>query len=333
MDVLVSDVAFDRFRDRLHAVEGVGWLVMDGAGEIRAGGLGPSVAWEHAAPEVAFGTYDLFHTGASRRFLGFVKRCESIRWFQSPAAGFENPFFAEVVRRGIRLTTGHGTAVAISEYILRSVLDAFQEAQRWRDAAAKHEWTRPAHRFREVAGSTWLIVGVGAIGSETARRAQAFGAHVIGVRRHPSGAEPVDRMIGPAQLAAVVGEADVLVLAAPATAATAHLVDADLLARMRPGSVLVNVARGALVDEAALLAALDAGAPGAAVLDVTEEEPLAPDSPLWMHPAVTITPHAAGRSVATNDRLLPTFLENLRRYRAGEPLLNERTPADLEEPA
>jgi glyoxylate/hydroxypyruvate reductase A len=119
------------------------------------------------------------------------------------------------------------------------------------------------------------------------------------------------------------------VLSAPATPATHHLVDAAFLAAMRPGSVLVNVARGDLVDEDALLAALDTGAPGLAVLDVVNEEPLPPESPLWTHPGVVLTPHSSGRGLGRFDRAVEEFLDNLARYRAGEPLRSELTVADL----
>jgi phosphoglycerate dehydrogenase-like enzyme len=120
-----------------------------------------------------------------------------------------------------------------------------------------------------------------------------------------------------------------VVLSAPATPATHHLVDAGFLAAMRPRSVLVNVARGDLVDEAALLAALDTGAPGTAVLDVTADEPLPPESPLWTYPGVVVTPHSSGRGRGRFDRAVDEFLDNLARYRAGEPLRSELAVEDL----
>lgn len=137
-------------------------------------------------------------------------------------------------------------------------------------------------------------------------------------------------MIRPEEVIAHVGEADVVVLAAPATAETRHLVDDRFLGAMKPGSLLVNIARGALVDEEALLRALDAGTTiEAAVLDVTATEPLPPDSPLWDHPAVTITPHDAAGGTGRFDRAADLFFENLRRYTAGESLLHEVDSADL----
>jgi phosphoglycerate dehydrogenase-like enzyme len=169
---------------------------------------------------------------------------------------------------------------------------------------------------------------MGSIGAEVAVRARALGATVTGVRRHPVGDEPVDRMVLPPDLPGVLPEADVVVISAPASASTHHLVDAAFLAAMAPGSLLVNVGRGELVDEGALIAALDRGRPAAAVLDVTAVEPLPADNPLWSHPRVVITPHVAGQTGTSNARYLPLVLDNLGRYRAGEPLRQERTLAD-----
>jgi phosphoglycerate dehydrogenase-like enzyme len=277
---------------------------------------------------VAWGTGDLFDDGPLRPFLGLVGRNPSVRWFASPAAGYENPYFGELVRKGVRVTTSHASSPSIAEYVVRAVLDAFQGADRWRAAQAERAW-RTHDRHREVAGSTWLVVGLGAIGTEVAVRARALGATVIGVRRTPTGDEPVDEVRTPDEVPGALSRAHAVVLCAPATPATRHLVDEAFLAAMKPGSVLVNVARGDLVDETALLAALDTGAPATAVLDVVATEPLPPGSPLWAHPAVVVTPHSSGRGRGRFDRAVDEFLDNLARYRTGEPLHRELTVADL----
>jgi phosphoglycerate dehydrogenase-like enzyme len=204
------------------------------------------------------------------------------------------------------------------------VLEHYQQRDRWRESAARASWEPSS--FRELYGTTWLVVGLGALGSAVAVRARAFGVQVVGVRRRPSGDEPVSRVITPAEVHEAVGEADVVVLAAPATTETRHLVDARFLAAMRPRSVLVNVARGSLVDEEALLAALDRGVPEAALLDVTGTEPLPSDSPLWNHPGVIVTPHSAGRGEGRYARAADLFVDNLDRYRRGLPLHHELPP-------
>ncbi len=200
-----------------------------------------------------------------------------MRWFSVPAAGLDHPVFTMVLQRGVRLTNAHVTDIPISEYVLRAVLDHYQQAGLWRDAQGRSAWDR--HQFREVAGSRWLIVGLGAIGQAIATRARAFGAHVTGCRRNPTGDEPVDAYVSPADLLAALPDADVVVLSLPGENDVPPLVDATFLAAMAEGSMLINIARGSLVDEGALVEALDRGRPEFAVLDVTVTEPLPSDSP------------------------------------------------------
>jgi phosphoglycerate dehydrogenase-like enzyme len=263
-----------------------------------------------------------------RPFFAFLLRSESIRWVASPAAGIDNPIFAQLVRSGKRLTTSHVTDVPIAEYVLRAVLDHYQRPAEWASSAAERAWHR--HTFREVAGTTWLVYGLGSIGAAVAVRARAIDARVVGVRRRPTGDEPVDEMLRPDEVIGRLGEADVVVLAAPATPETEGLVGPAFLAAMKPTSLLVNIARGALVDEDALLAALASRATlEHAILDVTATEPLPPDSPLWSSPDVTITPHDAANGNGRYERAARAFVDNLRRYAAGEPLRHEVTEADL----
>lgn len=251
-----------------------------------------------------------------------------VRWAHSPGAGYDMPILQDLLKRGVRLTTSHVNAIPIAEYVLRGVLERFQRSDRLRALRAKHEL--PRDDFREIYATTWLVYGLGAIGSEVAKRARAFGARVIGVRRNPSGSEPVDEMIRPAEAASHLGRADVVVICVPASAATEKLVDAAFLARMRPDAVLVNVSRAALLDEAALIAALDAGRLDWAVLDVHTPEELylqkkirADDSPLWTHPKIELTPHVAACGAGRHARAAQLFLDNLRRYLAGQPLPDE----------
>ena len=151
-----------------------------------------SLATDASDIEVAAAAFDLFdaYEGALRPFFGMVTRSATLRWFSVPNAGLDSPVFTAGARTGVRLTNAHVTDIPISEFVLRSVLDHFQQAERWRDAQRRRAWDR--HQFREVAGTTWLIVGLGTIGQAVAVRARAFGARVIGCRRNPTGTEPVD---------------------------------------------------------------------------------------------------------------------------------------------
>ncbi|GMU79913.1 MAG: hypothetical protein AMXMBFR46_27020 [Acidimicrobiia bacterium] len=271
-------------------------------------------------PEVAWLSVDVLRR-ADQAFIEALIAAEPLRWVQSAGAGHDTWHFQQLLARGVRLTTAHVNNVPIAEFVLREVLDRFQRADRWRAAAAARRWEH--HEWREVFASTWLVVGVGAIGRAVAERAKGFGCHVIGIRRTPDGTEPVDEMVPPGALLDAVGRADVVVLTLPATDATRHLVSDAFLAAMKPDAMLVNVARGSIVDEDALVRALDAGRPDFAVLDVVSTEPLPADSALWDHPRIVVTPHSSSGGHGRFARGADLFAENLRRYLTGEPLLHE----------
>jgi phosphoglycerate dehydrogenase-like enzyme len=324
MLILATSVAHGTFGDRL-ARPGLEWLTMETDGSLRDG-TGAVVDWSAARPEVAWGTSDLFRPGAPvGAFFRFLVECPSLRWFQSPAAGYDSEPFRVLVRRGVRVCNAHVNSLPIAEFVLRAVLDEFQGADQWRRQQAEGTWR--IHDWREVSGTTWLVVGLGHIGGAVAERARALGARVIGCRRTPAPDDPVDRAVTPDQLPDVVGEADVVVLSAPASPATEHLADARFLAAMRPGSMLVNVGRGSLVDDEALLAALDTGTPVAAALDVFATEPLPADHPYWTHPRVRVTPHNAAGGFGRFGRQADLFAANLDRYLVGEPLAHDVTDA------
>ncbi|HXQ18221.1 MAG TPA: D-2-hydroxyacid dehydrogenase [Acidimicrobiales bacterium] len=329
MRILMSEVAARAHGEALRAAhDGIELVTMGPDGSLRRGD-GSNLEWDGSAIEVAWGTSDLFAPGAPlRSFFGLLRRSETVRWFQSAAAGFDAPIFAELVRKGILLTTSDANSISIAEYVLRSVLEHFQRSALWAEAQAERLWAR--HDFEEVSGSTWLVVGLGSIGTEVALRARAFGAHVIGVRRHPGGDEPVAELITPDAIDRVLPRADVVVLCAPASASTRHLVNRGFLDAMKRTALLVNVGRGSLVDEQALAAALDAGAIGGAALDVFEVEPLPGDHPWWDDPRVVITPHNSAGGRGRHARGADLFSENLARYRRGEPLLRVVTEADLD---
>jgi phosphoglycerate dehydrogenase-like enzyme len=324
MLVLLTAVAHRSFGAQLDR-PGVEWLLMNEAGNL-FDERGTSVDVDDARPDIAWGTSDLFRDGAPLvAFFSLMLESPGLTWFQSPGAGYDDPVFAALVSNGVRITNAHVNSLPIAEFVMRSVLEEFQDVAQWRHMATSRRWR--IHDWREVSGSTWVIVGLGAIGTEVALRAKAFGAQVIGCRRHPSPTDPTERTITPDQLDQVVGFADVLVLAAPATLETANLVDADFLRQMKQGSMLVNVARGILVDDDALIENLDSGHLSAAILDVFRTEPLPEDHPFWSHPSIRVTPHNAAGGVGRFARQAELFKENLDRFLEGRPLLHEVTDA------
>jgi len=194
-----------------------------------------------------------------------------------------------------------------------------------RDAQQRHAWPPPPlPGIFEAEGQGLLVVGLGAIGGEVARKATALGLKVAAVRRDPHGeaVQGVERMVGLAELDNELAHADHVVIALPLTTETRGLFDAARIARMRPGAYLYNISRGAIVDTAALLAALQAGRLAGAGLDVTDPEPLPAASPLWRLPQVVITGHTAGSTPNSARRLFDVTIDNLLRARAGRPLRN-----------
>jgi phosphoglycerate dehydrogenase-like enzyme len=188
---------------------------------------------------------------------------------------------------------------------------------------ARHD-RRPSRREDQLTGKTLLVVGLGRIGGRLARLAKAFDMRVIGTRSNPAaGAAGADAVYGNDRLHALIGEADIVALACPLTPQTVGLIDAAALAAMKPSAYLVNVARGKVVEEPALIAALQAGRIAAAALDVTVEEPLPAASPLWTMPNVLMTPHTAGETRSYEDGVLDLLLANLERLRSGDALVNE----------
>jgi phosphoglycerate dehydrogenase-like enzyme len=254
-----------------------------------------------------------------------------LQWIHSPAAGLEFILFPAVIESPVIVTNSRGlSADTIAEHVLAVVFALFRKLPMAVEAQRSQEWAQAAMTadtpLRTVAGSRVLIVGLGAIGLAVAQRFASLGAHVDAVRRRPELPRPsgIDRVVTTERLLDLLPSADIVVLAAPETAATRHLVGGHELAAMRPGAVLVNVSRGALVDEAALAVALapPSARALAAALDVFEHEPLPKESPLWTLPNVIITPHVAGFRPDHWDAVCSLFAENLHRFDSGQALLN-----------
>jgi phosphoglycerate dehydrogenase-like enzyme len=326
MRLIVFEPALKRVERQLAALGGALELVVVGEdGAITCNGQ--VLDDETAQPEAGWFSIESATSPGGRALVISLLKSRRLTWVQTVAAGVDHPIWRQLVDKGAILTTGHGQAISIAEYVLAEVIAHFQRIGERRAEQAAHRWTRLP--FREIAGAHWVIVGFGAIGQAVAERARAFGARITGVRRSGAAHPLADRMGTLAEVRSLLPDADVVVLAAPLNDATRNLADAAFFAAMPPRSVLVNVGRGDLVDEPALLAALDRGVPEHAVLDVFHAEPLAEGSPFWDHPRVALTPHASAfgsGQPARNDAL---FLENLRRRLAGEPLLYEADPRDL----
>lgn len=246
---------------------------------------------------------------------------EQLDWFQSSAAGTEHPMIQATGKKAALFSGSHVQSHAIAEWVLWAGLDFFQTGAARRDAQARQSWERLP--FREISSTRWLIIGFGSIGQESGKRLRALGAHVTGVRRSGGESEVADEVVTPDEMGVAVAHADAVLLSLPLTDETENLADAAFFAAMKPGSLFLNVGRGGLVDEDAMIAALDKGQPAGAYLDVVREEPLSPESEIWQHPKITLTPHISALTPQSGLRTDQVFLTNLQRFLAGERLKNQ----------
>lgn len=326
IDVLLYENSHRRLGERLRQrLPGIRITLMDERGELSCDGRLVEVG--QATPNVGWANFDVFAWAQRRAYFRALLKTPTMRWVQTAAAGVDDPVFARLAANGIALTNSDSQAPAIADFVLGNVLAFFQKLDDRRTLQAQSRWERLA--FREIADTRWLIVGYGRIGRETARRARAFGASVVGVRRQPQRDELAHRVVTLDQLDDTLGDADVVVLCCGLNPATYKLADARFFARMKPGSVLVNVGRGGLIDEPALVAALDRERPLRAILDVFETEPLPADSPLWRHPQLRLSSHTSALGSGLERRGDDLFIDNLERYARGQPLRNRVDTADL----
>ncbi|MFT4571536.1 MAG: D-2-hydroxyacid dehydrogenase (NADP+) [Hyphomicrobiaceae bacterium] len=276
--------------------------------------------------EIALFSGDLY-PDRSRSFFLPLLEAPRLAWMHTYSAGVDHPIFSAFTDRGIRLTTSSGAAaIPIAQTVIMYLLMLTRDAARW--AAAQRQRTWAPHQITELEGARLLVCGLGPIGMEVARLGQTMGMEVTGLRRKARTNEPFEvREL--AALDAELPNTDAIVVALPSNRDTQDLFNAARFDRVKPGALFINVARGDLVDETALLAALGQGRLAGAALDVTREEPLPPNSPLWDAPNLILTPHSSGHSLRSHDRAAQLFLDNLARYELREELFNLVKPKQL----
>lgn len=288
---------------------------------------------EQAVPgapfDLAFMTRDVTGTStkhevqpAAQHFHDLLRRAHALHWVHSHSAGADRPVFVELLQRGVSVTTSSGAnAAVVAQSAVAGLLALARGFPRLMAAQRERRWAPPAAAApRDLGGQTAVIVGWGPVGQKIAAMLAAAGLHCIAVRRNA--VPPADGVetVGFNGLRTVLPRADWLVLACPLTPRTIGLVDASALALLPAGAHVVNVARGEVVVQADLVAALRSGALAGAYLDVFEHEPLVAHSPLWSLDNVILTPHCAGHSDGNAPRVDAMFLVNLARWARGEPL-------------
>lgn len=259
-----------------------------------------------------------------------LQRAPALKWVQLTSAGADRLIDSELVRSlRVAVTTASGIhAVPIGEYVTGAMIAFAKGFPRAARSQQQNKWQ--PYVATELEGATVGILGLGAIGRHVAKLAKGLGMRVLATRRSQekrasgsdSGEPNVDEMFPRDEIAAMLGESDYVVIAVPLTEESRHMIGEVELAAMKPNAVIVNIARGAVIDQPALIRALKAGRIGGAALDVTDPEPLPSDSELWRLDNVMITPHISGGTPKYMDRAIELFCDNLRRYLAGEPLRN-----------
>jgi phosphoglycerate dehydrogenase-like enzyme len=248
-----------------------------------------------------------------------IVSCPSVRWVQVGGSGYEHlgPWDSEKVQ----VTNCAGVlARHLAETVTGAMISLNNNTFIYRDQQRAKQWQ--THQFRPLTGQTILIVGLGSIGEWVAHNAKALGMHVIGLKRSSFSHPAVDEAITPDQLQATIGRADIVSLHVRQTEETYHLLNKNMLGSMKKGSMLINTSRGAVIDQQALIEALNIGHIGSAYLDVFDPEPLEAESPLWEMDNVLVTPHVSDHVKGWPLTFANFFADNLNRYKANQPLIN-----------
>jgi phosphoglycerate dehydrogenase-like enzyme len=279
-------------------------------------------------PEEALNAEIFLRVGLGKKELSeLLQQARQVHWIHTSTAGFDWVVVPEVLERKITITRSAASkAIPIAEYVVAYIFLLAKRFPVLARAQAAHQWTRPD--TDEVRGRTVGVVGAGAIGCEVARLCSGLGMQVIGTKRDVVPLPNFSAILSPQELPLLLEQSDYVVLTAPLTAETQGMIGEAQLRMMKPSAHLLNVARGPLLNEAALIRALQEGWIAGACLDTFNEEPLPADSPLWDLERLFITPHASWGSPRSMDYVLDEFIVNLTRYLQGEELLNQ--PRNLE---
>lgn len=272
--------------------------------------------------EVYFSWYFLKPTTLDK----ILTTATQLRWHHAPNAGVNHiltpTFTPTYLERNLILTNSAGVhGIPIAEFVIAFMLAHAKKLRQLYTFAAQHHWQR-GFQIQDLWDAKLLIIGAGGIGQEIAARAKVFGMEIYGSRRHPEPLPNFDKVVGANEWRSLLPEVDYVVIATPLTKETKGMIDAEVLRLMRPNAYLINIARGAIVDESALVKALQEGWIAGAALDTVFTEPLPSESPLWLLPNIFITPHCSAHSSRVKERSLALFLNNLTSYRHGKPLKN-----------
>ena len=326
MHLLLTKSAFARVEPRLKAIAPdliLTFVTPKGTFERD----GKEIAADQVDPDIAWMSLDAMRDGYFPAMVGHLAKTTKTKWMQSFLAGLDHPAFKQILGKGTRLSKSSAQAVAISEYVTTNAFRLLLPVEQQRAAQAKGEWVRTP--YREIGDTRWMVIGFGAIGPEIAKRVKPFGVHLTVVRRQSDDLGLADQVSPLSEVGKALPDTDVVVLACALNDQTRKLANDAFFDKLKKGAILINIARGALIDSDALKRGLDRDQPRHAVLDVFEQEPLPADNWMWKHPKVHVSAHTSPNGSGTVGRGDELFLENLRRYLKGEKLLNEATKAEV----
>jgi phosphoglycerate dehydrogenase-like enzyme len=267
------------------------------------------------------------HPEWSRSFYSTLRKATGLKWLHVFNAGVDAPIFTELLQRGVRLSTSSGTnAEAVANSALAGLLALSRGLPGWMQLQRERRWRKRTRSEAppDLRGQTMLLVGAGAIGGHIAAVARAIGLQVVAVRRSAArDGDPAHETHPPSALASLLPRADWLVIACPLTPETRGMIDTGALASLPAGAHLVNIGRGEVVDQPAMVEALASGRLAGAYLDVFDPEPLPPESPLWDMANVIVSPHDAASAAGNDRRMFELFRDNLGHWQAGRSLENE----------
>jgi len=280
-----------------------------------------------ARVEIGLFSSDVYPAFA-KQYFSATRATTGLKWLHLFNTGVDHPVYASILQRGVRMTTSAGTtAEPIAQTAVAGLVMLARGFPRWLASQRERRWEPvPVNQWaRDLRGQVVILYGVGNIGRQIARLARAFGFKIIGVDPVAVSCEHVDELHKPEELDRLLPGCDWLVLACPLTKETRGSINARIIGQLPRGAGIINVARGEIIDEPALVNALQSGHLGKAYLDVFTTEPLPADSPLWSMRDVIITPHGAANAGGNEARVNALFLDNLSRWTRGEPLINEIT--------
>ena len=310
--LLISDTVWERRATEILAIAPNTQPIIYVGDEPVADDLLPTI-------DIAFFSSDVW-PDRPRGLVISILKATHLKWMHTFSAGVDSPFFIDLIKKGVTLTNSSGAAASpIAQTAILYMLALSRNVRAWFEHQDNKEWER--HEFTELDGARLAVIGMGPIGEEIARLGVALNMEVEGIRRSPTGHEPCPTF-GFDQLSEVLGRADWVALALPLTPDTQNLFDQQQFARMKPGAHFINVGRGELVDETALINALNSQHLAGAALDVFATEPLPEDSPLWSMKNVLITPHSSGASIKSGLRAEELFVRNFALFVQNEQMHN-----------